>query len=489
MRTERGKAPRGTFRAILLACALVSTAARAAHEPPTITSPEPAAAIGEPTVTVVGTAPGDVVEVRVFEGATLRAATGPRFGWWTVGIGFADGPHTIHAVGVDGFGASSGPSETVTFTVDTVAPGAPSITGPPTGVILAFADVTIEGSAEPGSDVRVEADTGAILETRTAATGRWAATWSFTDTTHTVVARATDPAGNTSLASPAVTFTVDTRAPAPPGIDVPGNGVLLRSPTVEVAGSAEPRTTVTVSEGAALGVFVIGSNGRWTVTRSFTDGLHTVEARARDAAGHSSPSSATTFRIDSTAPAAPVITSPQHGVLLPAAVTIAGSAEARSTVELYEDTLFVATTAAGPHGDWSVSLRLLSGPHPFRARSRDEAGNTGLFSAPREFTVDADAPAVHIATADGSLFLPTQPARIDGEASDIVGVEKIQLRYYDLFDNVVGVTTASCAACPDTRVTWFTTFSPGQGRFVVRAIAFDRVGNGSAARSITILRI
>src|ERR1041384_3877614 len=98
----------GTFRknrafrgiaAILPAAvlAIASTVAMAAPAVPVILGPAQNAFVGTSAVAVNGTASGDAVRVRVFEGSTILADSGTSEGYWSATIGFADGTHTITA--------------------------------------------------------------------------------------------------------------------------------------------------------------------------------------------------------------------------------------------------------------------------------------------------------------------------------------------------------------------------------------------------------
>lgn len=281
---KRAKRLGGTI--LPLALALIAGSAAASHAPPAITDPAPDAFVATGIVTVAGTAPGDAVAVRVFEGATLLAETGTLNGFWSVDVAFADGAHTITAKARDSGGGLSVASTPVTFTVDTIAPAPPVIASPPPGAVLAFSAVTVEGTAEPGARIEVASDVGATWTATASGTGAWLATRTVADATYTIRATATDRAGNTSLASPSRTFRVDTLAPQPPEILTPRPGSFTNLPAVQITGSSEPGSTVRVSEGAVIGTVVAAPGGTWSLAVTFADGAHTITARATDAAGH-----------------------------------------------------------------------------------------------------------------------------------------------------------------------------------------------------------
>jgi hypothetical protein len=100
--------------------------------------------------------------------------------------------------------------------------------------------------------------------------------------------------------------------------------------------------------------------------------------------------------IDGVAPDAPVITSPPDGAVTnTAGVTLAGTAEANATVQLYDGAAAVGFAAVDGSGAWSFTTAPLAyGLHVFTARARDAAGNESLSSAPVTVTVDAGKPIV-----------------------------------------------------------------------------------------------
>ena len=80
---------------------------------------------------------------------------------------------------------------------------------------------------------------------------------------------------------------------------------------------------------------------------------------------------------DTTAPDAPVITDPTDGATLTSPITsISGTAEANSTVEVFDNGNTLGTTDADNTGAWSLTgLSLGDGSYIFTAIATDEAGN------------------------------------------------------------------------------------------------------------------
>lgn len=473
---------------------LLPFGAFAAPAPPTITSPATGAVVNTGLVSVAGSAPGDAVAVRVFDGGAPAGDTSASGGAWSVSVSLGDGPHTLTAAARDASGAWSEPSGPVAITVDTAIPAAPVITAPFNGALLTFSTVTIEGTAEPAASVTVATSVGTIMSAVTGTDGRWRASRTLADTTWTVRATARDRAGNTSTPSAWVSFRVDTAAPPAPVVSTPANGGFVADYFVTIAGATEPGATISIAEGLEIASTVAAANGTWNVVVFMDEGQHRITARATDTAGHTSAARTVDFTVDLSPPDAPEIDSPTpDAVVSPSLVVVAGRAEPYATVDVIRGGIIVALTNASATGAWSVKLDALEGPVEVRARARDRAGNIGEISEARAFNVDGTPPSVAFTTPDGKLFGPSDAMRIEGHATDDFGTSWITLDFYDVSGRAVATTRAQCAAC-NTRTpqaTWVSNFQPLPGRYVVKAFAFDLVGNKSveATRAIIVARV
>src|SRR5829696_1840 len=114
---------------------------------------------------------------------------------------------------------------------------------------------------------------------------------------------------------------------------------------------------------------------------------------------------------DSEAPSPPTITSPQNNSYdTDGSFSISGSAEAGSTVELFEGTTSKGTaTADSSSGAWSIALSGVSeGVHTYKAKATDAEGNTSSASHSVSVTVDKSAPKVDsvIPTEDATGVAP-----------------------------------------------------------------------------------
>jgi uncharacterized delta-60 repeat protein len=445
--------------------------------PPAPALTAPAALVNTQTPTIAGTAEAGSTITVSLDGAPIGSVTADALGAWSLVVPspLEQGPYTATATATDAAGNTSQPSAPRGFTVDTVAPAAPVLTAP-----ASFVNTTtpaISGTAEAGSTVRVSVD-GSLVGTVTAsASGTWSFTLpsALTQGAHTATATATDMAGNTSTASETRSFTIDTVAPAVPVLTAPATLVTTTTPTI--SGTAEAGSTVAVRvDGGAARTVVASASGDWSLTPAspLAQGSHTVTATAMDAAGNiSAPSAARNFAVDSVAPAAPVFTAPAAVVSTPTP-TLAGTAEAGSTVRVTLDGSLVGTVTASPSGAWSFTppSPLAEGAHTVTATATDAAGNVSAPAASRNFTVDSVAPAAPVITAPAAVVSTQRPA-ITGtaEAGSTVRVSVDGI--------LVGTVTASLSGA------WSVTpaSSLSVGAHTATATATDAAGNTSPSSS------
>ncbi|MBW9095049.1 hypothetical protein JNB62_15275 [Microbacterium jejuense] len=460
----------------------VDTAAPAA---PVIEAPADGDVVDTATPPISGTAEANATVTVTIDGTDAGTTTASPTGEWTFTptTPLADGAHTVIATATDAAGNESPDSNLVNFIVDTVAPPAPVIEAPADGDVVDTATPTISGTAEPNSTVTVTID-GVVAGTTTASpTGEWSLVPSaLTEGDHTVVATATDAAGNESADSNEVTFTVDTEAPNAPVIEVPTDGAVVDTATPPISGTAEADSVVTVTiDGVDVGTTTASDTGAWTFTptTALAEGPHTVVATGTDAAGNESPDSNTVnFTVDTAAPAAPVIEAPADGdIVATATPAITGTAEANSTVTVTIDGAVAGTTTASPTGEWTFTpgTPLAEGPHTATATATDAAGNVSPVSNLVNFTVDTSAPAapVIVSPADGDVVdTVTPPISGTAEANSTVTV------------TIDGAVAGTTAASPTGE--W--TFTPGtplaDGPHTATATATDAAGNVSPVSNL-----
>ncbi|WP_242982185.1 Ig-like domain-containing protein, partial [Clostridium sp. LS] len=154
----------------------------------------------------------------------------------------------------------------------------------------------------------------------------------------------TDSNGNVAVQ----TIDVENIYVAAPVITAPTDGTVTNNNKPTITGTAEVNSTVKVYDGTTLiGTVTADASGNWTLipATALADGAHAITATATNAAGNvSSVSNKVNITIDSTAPLAPVITGPQDGTVTNNnKPTISGTAEANSTVKVYDGTTLIGT--------------------------------------------------------------------------------------------------------------------------------------------------
>jgi hypothetical protein len=216
------------------------------------------------------------------------------------------------------------------------------------------------------------------------------------------------------------TLPADTTAPGRPTIasfstdtGVAGDRI-THDNTLTLAGAAEANTTIEVYDGATLlGSATTNSSGAWSYTAALGNGGHSLTATATDAAGNTgAASTALAIAIDTVAPARPAIASfstdsgvAGDRVTNDNTLTLTGTAEAGSTVKLYDGATLLGSALASGTGAWNyTTAALANGGYSLTATATDAAGNTGVASTALAVTVNTRDTGV---TNSGSIDLWT----------------------------------------------------------------------------------
>ena len=313
-------------------------------------------------------------------------------------------------------------SASLVVRVDTVAPNAPVEAGVS---IVSGNQVQLTGTAEANSTVKVF-DSATQIGTATAnSSGAWSlATGALTTGNHSLTAKATDAAGNTGAASAAVVANIPApSAPAAPKIasfsndtGVAGDGITSDN-TLALAGTAAAGSTVKVFDGATqIGITTAKSDGSWDyITSVLNDAKHMLTAKVTDASGQTAASSLLTVTVDTAAPNAPVEAS--DSIVNGNQVQLTGTAEANSTLKVYDGTTLVGTTTTNATGNWTVMTSPLSvGAHDLTATATDAAGNTSAVSLPLDPVISENSKS-HIVTINGTADAYSEIKVNDGTTS------------------------------------------------------------------------
>lgn len=459
--------------------------------------------------------------VNIYDNGALVATVTATGGVWNftppAGAPLGNGNHAFTVTATDAAGNISAVSPAFNIVVDTAAPTSPIViqafddVGPVTGPLVSGQTTNdnrplLSGTAEANSTVNIY-DNGSTTPIGTV-TALANGTWSFTPTTnlgegaHVFTATSTDAAGNLGAVSGTFTLTIDTGTPDTPVLtsvvdDVAGgevgslgNGQVTNDARPTLNGTAEAGTTLAIFDGATqIGTLTVPVGGNWSFTpaTALTAGLHTFTVTATDAAGNvSAASGGFAITVDATAPNAPVITSIVDDVAggvfngslannqatndrLP---TLNGTAEANSTVNIYDNGALYTTVTANASGIWTYTptVNLPEGSHSFTVTATDQAGNISVLSPPAAIVVDITPPA-----------LPTGLA-VNATGTSVTGTAEA--------GSTVTITTSGGTvlgtATADGTGAFTIAISPAQTNAqVLQAFAQDAAGNIGNAASVT----
>lgn len=221
----------------------------------------------------------------------------------------------------------------------------------------------------------------------------------------------------------------DATAPVITAVSIPNQPMKIGSIVTATITVAADGDTYTLGAGSTVGGYALGNLAKvndttWTATFTVTAGSPDVAAGAdipvslvlRDSAGNAStaytaPIVQANDAIDANRPAPATLQltaaddsgwSNSDGVTRVVQPTLAGTAEANSTVTLNIDGADVATgIAVDASGKWSATLAapLAQGPHSVKALATDAAGNAGDYGSAMTIRVDTVAPTSTVTLA------------------------------------------------------------------------------------------
>ncbi len=385
----------------------------AAEVPPTEPPPAPAAPTINPlpaslttgVVELSGTGePGSSVEI-VANGQVIGVAPVGADGTWSFTADLPDaGDYTLIARAQTAAGAAPVESEPLALSLSLPQIAPPEFSLP--DVNFAAGEVALSGRGEPGGIVEIVANGQVIGTAPVGADG----TWSFTAKTldpgdYNLTLRSLAANGDVLAESEAVAINVAAPQMAAPALTVPAEA--LPAGEVELSGSGEPGSEVAiVIDGQVVGQTTVGSDGTWKFTTNLpAAGDYQIAVQALDAGGAVlAESDAAT--VSATAPqiAAPALDVPA-GDIEAGAVTLTGSGEPNSQVEVLVDGKTVGLANVSASGRWRLNTRLdEAGTYEVTVRAVDAAGTVVAAAEPVQLSVAAPAP--HAATAeDGQAYI------------------------------------------------------------------------------------
>ena len=376
---------------------------------------------------------------------------------------------------------------------------------------------TLTGTGTAGSTVKIDVHVGggaavdASYTVPVGADGKWSANLAtLKPTTGALPAGGLSTATSLSLTEtvngktatmPDFKLTADDTPPTAPTISPVGADGLLGAAAVgkplAVSGRGEANSLIKLTLGAQNLETVVGADGTWAVTLPANalpaTGNATLSVTASDLAGNVSTPATQTLTIDTTPPPAPTIQftggadNYVNAAEKAAGVTLAGTAEADSTVKVTVGTVSHDAKASAD-GKWSVAFAgaelPADGTHLVTAVATDKAGNASAPSAGTPMVVDTKPPALTDTHAGGTdRVLSGVPFLITGktEAGASVQVE------FTLADGSKQVQTAVVTDTSPDSANW-TLPTPivaqgnpiGAKQTTIHITATDKAGNVSA---------
>ncbi|MDF1581324.1 MAG: Ig-like domain-containing protein, partial [Desulfuromonadales bacterium] len=250
------------------------------------------------------------------------------------------------------------------------------------------------------------------------------------DNSYTVVATATDTAGNSNSASQVIKIDIAAPNVTITGITDDSAGTsnadfITNDNTLIINGSFDSvdnavltvkldGTTYTVGDG-----YLSTASNIWTLnveSIALGEGNHSVVATSTDAAGNTN-SAARTIVIDTVQPGTPTISESaddvdpvqgnvaNNGYTNDTTLTLSGTAEKDSKVTIYDGALLIATIWADGAGNWSHNLTALSdgSTYNYKITATDAAGNISADSSIYTLHIDTSvaAPTIELTTDIG----------------------------------------------------------------------------------------
>ncbi|ARC57537.1 hypothetical protein AS850_10665 [Frondihabitans sp. 762G35] len=372
------------------------------------------------SVTVTGTGePGATIAVDLGAGRTGTATVAPDGSWSATIPGVGVG--SVTASVTQSIGGTASPAVTRDFTV--VAQQPLTIQAPTEGRVFtvvsgtATTPVTVQGTATPGASVSVDLGSGRTATATTAADGTWSAPFTGVPV-GSYTASAVQTVGGTT--SSAVTRDFSVAAGAALTVTAPADGTQLVVPgatsttTVTVTGTAQPGASVTADLGGGLtATSTAGADGGYSIPVTAVGvGSYTVSVTQTVAGTQSAP---ITRGIQVVAASPITIQTPVAGAQFRVAgptstspVTVSGTAQAGSAVQVQIASGVSATVTASVTGTWTTTFPSVAVGDYTISATQTVAGAT---SAPvtRDISVVAGAPVVIQVPAAGARTTVADP--------------------------------------------------------------------------------
>jgi hypothetical protein len=446
---------------------------------------------------------GDKIQVSI-DGATWVDATTGAGTWSAAGVTLAPGTGTLSVRAVD---LANNVTDGVghTYTLDTVLPPAIATatalsvdTGTPGDFVTTVAAQTVSGtfSGALGAGEKIQLSTnGTNWIDATAGAGTWSAAGvTLSPGSGTLSVRTIDTAANvTTGVGHAYTLTVSGPSAVATVTALSADSGIAGDFITNVAEQTVSGTfTGTLGAGEKIQVSIDGATwidatagaGTWSAAGvTLLPGTSTLLVRTIDASSDSTAGVGHVYTLDTTAPAAPAISSVGGAdgsvSAQPGDATVTGTADAGSTITVKNGATTLGTTTTDAGGNWTYTLTPADlgtigqgSGKTVSATASDTAGNSSSSSTSAAFTVDTLVPlAIATVTAlsvdtgtPGDFVTNVAGQTVSGTFAGTLGAaEKIQV-------STNGTTWLDATAGAGTWSAAGVTLSPGAGTLSVRTI-------------------
>ncbi len=388
-----------------------------------------------------------------------------------------DGTYTFRVSATDAAGNPGTPA-TRSFTINTAAPPAPTLTSTIPASPANQNSPKLLGIAAAGSQVSIYTTSdcsGTPLATGTAAELEAGITVTVPDNSTTALRATATASGNTSSCSAPLTYVEDSASPDTTITSGPSGTTNDSTPTFGFS-SSETGSSFECRFDVAAFAPCSGPGATHTPTTALIDGEHVFEVRATDQAGNFDPSPASrSFTVNTVIPPAPTLTS-----TIPASPAnqnspkLLGSAAAGSQVSIYTTSDCSGTplaTGTAAELEAGITVTVPDNSSTALRATATASGNTSSCSAPLTYVEDSAAPQTQIGTHPPALSASaTASFEFSGEDPGGSGVASLQCR----LDSTEAGAWAPCTS-PKT----YSGLGDGAHRFEVRAT--DQAGNIDAS--------
>jgi len=378
--------------------------------------------------------------------------------------GLADGQHTFSVAAADSAGNSDPTPATFSWTIDTVAPDTAFTATPPDPNNTA-ASFTITTDADASLECSLDNTAFAACSSPVSIP-----TASLPDGSHTFRARGIDAAGNVDATPASFTWTTDTVAPTitlgstPAAVATTTTAIFTWTSNEPGAYSCRIDTAVFASCGS-------GISGTKTIT-GLTQGNHTFNVRARDAAGNLSPTVSFGWAVDTGPPDTTISSKPAS----PTAATSAGF-----TFTATEPSTFKCKLDNAAFGDCTSPQSytgLADGSHTFAVEAVDAVGNVDPTPATFTWVVDITKPT-------GSITTPTETATVSGNTQPVTALAADNVSVLNVQFKLDGGDLGTPVTAAPYTVTWDTTVT-ADGPHTLTAVITDEVGNTTTTAPVHV---